>query len=250
MIAWSLAAISAAFGLIAAWTIAQLTDTVAASRARKKIGAHFLELRLFANQPRLLFRAQKALITAYARFFLVMLRPTAILAVPAAWLLMQLDCVYGIAPLAIGHAAIVTVQVNGPLRLEDVHSALAAPPEIAVETPPVRIPSEAQISWRIRPLRPVCGRLSFTIRGITYAKAICAGERRVFLLPRRMHSLWIFLLHPEESRLPSGDVEWLDVAYPTPDVNFAGVALPWLAWFVLISTITAFGFSRFMRAPL
>jgi hypothetical protein len=77
---------------------------------------------------------------------------------------------------------------------------LQAPPGIAVETPPVRVFAERQISWRIRALRPVRGELRLVLRGRAIEKNIVAGERS--------------LLHPKESRLPAGEVAWVKVDYP------------------------------------
>jgi len=109
---------------------------------------------------------------------------------------------------------VVTVQLERALEPVDAAASLQAPPGIAVESPPVRAFTERQISWRIRALRPVRGSLRLVLRGHAIEKTIAAGQRNALLSPRRERALWSFLLHPEESRLPAGDVAWVKVDYP------------------------------------
>ena len=58
-------------------------------------------------------------------------------------------------------------------------------------------------------------------------------DRRLpqILSPRRSRSLAEFLLHPEEPRLPEGDIAWLEVDYPKSEAS-----IPWLVWFVVVSS--------------
>jgi len=211
-------------GLLAAWVFHRFTNVTALRATLRQIHAHFLEFRLFFDEPSLIWLAQKDLIRANLRFCALLLPPALILALPMAWLTIQLDTIYGAAPLHRGEPAIVTAQLATDLQPGDAQSVLEAPAGIAVETPPVRILNDRQIAWRIRPLRPVNGRLSFTLRGITLTKALQPG--------RRERPLLAFLMHPEESRLPAGTVVWLGIDYPEQSRR-------WIVWFLAISTATA-----------
>jgi hypothetical protein len=142
------------------------------------------------------------------------------------------------------------MQMDRPLEPADAAFALQAPPEIAVETPPVRAFADRQISWRIRALRPIRGELRFALSGFAIEKTIAACERGGLLSRRRERSLTGFLLHPEESRLPRGDVAWVEVDYPRANVSMAGLSLPWLVWFLLISTAGTLGLALWLGAPL
>jgi hypothetical protein len=238
-----LVAAGVACGLLAAWVFRRTADMAALRATLRQIHARFLEIRLYFDEPRLIWRAQKALIGANLRVCALMLRPALILALPMAWLTMQLDAVYGAAPLRAGEPAVVTAQLSTELRPEDAQSVLQAPAGIAVETPPVRIAAERQIAWRIRPLGPVSGRLRFTLRGATFTKAVAADSRSAFPLRRRERPLFAFLMHPEEPRLPAGSAVWLEVDYPE-------AARWWIAWFVGISTAAALVFARWLEKPI
>jgi hypothetical protein len=231
MMGWGLAVVSLGCGLAIAWVFRRFTDRAAMRAAGKRLQAHLLEMRLYSSEPALMWAAQKALVRDNLRWLALMLRPALVLALPLAWLFVQLDSIYGRSPLAVGSDALVTVQLKRALEPVDARSTLQAPPGIAVESPPVRVFAERQISWRIRALRPVRGNLRLVLRGHAIEKNIVAGER----------SLWGFLLHPGQSRLPAGDVAWVAVDYPP---------FPWLAWFLAISTAGALGFAMWFGAPL
>lgn len=231
-----LAAAAAACGLVAAWVFRRATDLAALRSTLRQIHARLLEFRLFFDEPRLIWRAQKALIGAHLRLCALILRPTLILALPMAWLTMQFDAVYGTAPLRVGETAVVTAQLATDLQPGDAQSVLQAPAGIAVETPPLRIVAERQVVWRVRPLRPAAGCLRFALRGVTLTKAIAADRHGAFVLRRRQRSLFTFLMHPEEPRLPAGSAVWLEVDYPKP-------ARWWIVWFLGVSTATAFLFA-------
>lgn len=232
-----LVAAGLACGLLTAWIFRRTVDPVALRATLRQIQARFFEFRLFFDEPSLIWRSQKALISANLRVCALVLRPTLILALPMAWLMIQLDAVYGAAPLRIGESAVVTAQLATSLGPEDGQSLLQAPDGIAVETPPVRITSGRQIVWRICALRPVIGSLRFRLRGVMLTKAIAAGSRSAFLLRRRERAVFAFLLHPEEPRLPAGSAEWLEVDYPQ-------AARWWIVWFLMSSTASALAFAR------
>jgi hypothetical protein len=228
-----------ASGLLSAWVFSHTMDLPAVRSTLRQIHAHFLEFRLFFDEPRLIWRAQKALLAANLRICALLLPPTLILVLPMAWLITQLNTVSGVAPLSTGEAAVVTAQLATGLLPVDGQSSLEAPPGIVVETPPLRIVSERQLVWRIRPLKPVTGLLRFNLRGVTLSKAVAAGDRGTFLLRRRERSLFAFLTHPEEPRLPAGSALWLEVDYP-PHASW------WIAWFVLVSSVSTLLFAKWL----
>lgn len=205
-----------AFGLLSGWVFRSTADMSAALPICRRIHARFLEFRLFFDEPRLIWRAQKSLVRDNFRLCALFLKPSLILALPTVWLMFQLNAVYGVAPLRVGEATVVTAQ---PVA-DSQAATLEAPAGIVVESPPVHITSEHQVVWRIRPLRPVTGVLRFTIGGVTLTRAISAAERGTFFLHRR-----------------EGGAVWMEVDYPA-------AARWWIVWFLAISTTTTVVFAR------
>ena len=143
-----------ASGLLTALVFRLTTDTAALRITFREMQAHFLEFRLFFDEPRLIWRAQKALLWANSRVLGIALPCLLILALPMTWVILQLEK----GPLRVGEPTVVTVQLAH--AGDDV--TLEAPPEVDVEKPPVHITEDRQIAWRIRLLRPTSGRPALT----------------------------------------------------------------------------------------
>jgi uncharacterized membrane protein (DUF106 family) len=172
---------------------------------------------LFINEPLLVLRAQRNLFRENLRLIRLLLRPALIITVPMLILFEPMDALYGYAPLRVGESAIVTIQSS---RAVDPH--LHSPDGIVVETPPVHIPREHQVSWRIRALRPVSGRLEIAWRHRVLPKRIAAGTGGLQFL--FTHSRYFF----------DKDVNWLEIRYPDAVI----LRLHWLVWFFVLSTST------------
>jgi hypothetical protein len=222
VIGWSLAAVSVLWGVGAFWVFRRFSDRPALRTVRKRLYAHLLEIRLYSEEPALVWGAQKALIADNFRFLRLTALPLAIMALPFAFLYGPLDSIYGWGPIEPAHSAVVTVQLS---RDPGANVSLVTPPGIAVETPPVRDYDERQISWRIRALMPVRGTLRLEISGAPDAlRSIVAGRPGLSFHWRR------------ES---APGIVWIEVDYPGTNVAIAGLSLPWLAWFLIISTVSA-----------
>jgi hypothetical protein len=99
-----------------------------------------------------------------------------------------LDASYGTSLLQVNRPALVTLQFDAPLERVSALPQLQAPPGIAVETPPVRIQSRRQVGWRIRPLRPLSGKLQWTAGGHAWDKNVAPGTGLALHSCRRSRS--------------------------------------------------------------
>jgi len=245
MTSWSLALIACVCGMGTMAIYRRATDFERAGRTVKRLVAHLTEMRLYAAEPSVIWGAQLAAIRESAWLFVVMAKPSLMVALPMAWLLVQLQSTYGLAPLPLGEPAIVTAHFAHAMDAADEAATLVAPPEIAVETPPVRIIARSEISWRIRPISELQGFLVLKLRKNELTKSVQSGRNGAWLSPRRARSLLAFLIHPQESRLPSGDIDWIDVSYLDSPVRLGDLEMPWLAFFTIFATLGAF-----LAAPL
>ena len=241
--AWPLGPISLLYGLGTMAVFRYMSDRPAISAVKAKIMAHFLELRLFVDEPAVIWRAQIDLIKTHARLIAFLTPPALALSIPTILLMTQLDAVYGRAPLPIGQASVVTARLARPLEARST-AALGAPSAFAGDRPAVRIDFDNQISWRIRPMRAVSGVLSFRVADTLVEKSVVAGDGPRYKSERRIRNLASFLLQPTEPRLPEGQVRWMEIQYPPAQIQWWGVTFHWIVWFFLISMIGAFGFGR------
>lgn len=239
MSAWTLIPLSIGLGVIFLLAFRQFSNQRAIQATRRRLQASLYELRLFVDEPRLVWRAQGTLLWVNCRYLVLMLVPALILCVPVALLIAFLEPYYGKAPLAAGQQTIVTAKLKQPLSATFTDPVLQAPPGFAVETPGVRIPMEREISWRILPLRAASGSLRIVLPTQIVTKDVIAGSGRHFLSTRRARSFWQLFWHPTERRLPRGDIAWIDIRYPSRSIQWLGFGLNWIVWLFIISMLTA-----------
>lgn len=235
----SLVSISILTGIGMLLVFRRFSDPTAVRRAKSVVTAHLLEFRLFMDEPRLILRAQRDLIVANARFLKLMLRPVLVLALPMGLLLAAMEAFYGHAPLRLGEHAIVTAQT----KHRDISLSLKAPEGIVVETPPVHVGADRQVSWRIRPLRATTAQLELIRGDRAVSKSISAGSGMHYISERR-GSVASLLLRPTESPLSDNELEWIEVRYPSASI----FGLHWLIWFFAVSAVTALALRRKFRA--
>ena len=242
-----LALVSFLTGIGMLWVFKRTSNQKAIAETKRRLQAHLLELRLYGDDLSVVWQAQKNLVTGNLRYVGLMLRPMLILAVPLVLLLIHLDAFYGRAPLPVGEAGIVTMQVNGRLGSNVPAPALHAPDGITIETPAVRAIESGQMSWRIRALKPVTGELRLVWRGKEWVKSVSGGGGPRYLSSRRVTTWWDAVWYPGESRFEADEVDWIEVAYPAGSIEFAGLDLHWLVWFFVLSMVSAFLFKRYFR---
>lgn len=233
--ALSLVVVSIVTGIALLWVFRKTSNQRAIRATKKRLQARLLEMRLYADDPGVVWRAQKKLLVLNLKYFALMLRPAVFATIPMVLLLVVLDGFYGMKPLAIGESAIVTVQLS-----EAADAELAAPSGIDIETPAVRALGERQVSWRIRPTGVIIGDLRITAGGNEVTKSVRTGSDAGFLSHRRVQSLAWLWLYPLEMPLPGDGVEWIELKYPAAEVSVFGLETHWLVWFILFSMVSAF----------
>ncbi len=210
-IAWSLAAISVLWGLAAFLVFRRFTDRAALRTVGKRLYAHLLEIRLYSEEPALVWGAQKALLIVDnlrllsadgLEIRLLIMGAALCFSVWSSRFHLRLEL-----RLRVGHSTVVTAQLSAEAELpvNDAQYLLHAPPGIAVETPAVRDFAERQLTWRIRALTSVRGNLLLNLPGgSVLTRSIAAGGR----------TLW-----PNRRREASAGSAWVEVDYPRTNVE-------------------------------
>lgn len=224
-----LIAVGAVAGFFSLWSFERFSDAVRMRTAFNRILAHLLELRLFADEPALVIRAQRDLIAANATFLIAVSGPSLLLVFPFAILLASVDAVFAHAPLQLGTPAVVTVQWkrNAPSSMTGVQ--LGTPEGIEVETPPAHVGHLSQVSWRVRSSKAVRGKLTVAHDGHLVTKSISSAPGLQWLSPVRSGSFLASLSHPFEVPFSDGAVQSISVAYPQARIW----NLSWTVWFLI-----------------
>jgi hypothetical protein len=238
---WSLTAIAIASGVGMLWVFGRFSDQERIHLTQRKMRANLYAFRLFADEPALIFRAQKQLLLWNARYLGLMLRPSVVIFVPVVILLTQLEAVYGRRPLAAGESAIVTAQFNAGADLRAFAPSLVGH-GVVVETPAVRIPDQAQACWRVRAASVSSGSVWLRVPGAAISKTVQAGSGLRYISARRVASFFDWLHYPAEARLPQTGIRWIGVSYPYAAIDVFGFSVDWLVWFCTVTLLTMLAF--------
>ncbi len=241
----SLIPLSIAIGIAMLWVFGKTSNQKAIARQKKKVQAYLLELRLFGDDPGMLWKAQKALVIGNFKYIGLMFKPAIYLTLPMVVLLFHLDAVYGIAPIAEGRTAIVTVQAAGRLANTTPVPTLTAPAGVEIETPGVRALDEGQFSWRIRANAVTDGALQFAWDGKQWEKSITTGGGSQYVSYHRGSSALESIATPGEPLLHVEQIESVDITYPAIEIQTGDIRLHWLVWFLVVSMAAAYGLKGF-----
>lgn len=233
-----LALVSILLGALAMWVFRRIARPKEIRCAVNRIQAHLLEFWLFQDEPSMIWRSWKGLVVWNARFLGLVLLPMVVLAVPMTPFYFFLDAMYGSSPLPIDQPALVTVSFNR-MGAETAPAVMEAPDGILIDAPPVRVYSERQMSWRIRPVRAVTGELQWLTDNGRITKNITAGYGSHLISRRRTGSLLELIRYPAEAPLTAGPIEWIEVSYPAAEVTLLSSEAHWSTWFLFFSLMGA-----------
>jgi uncharacterized membrane protein (DUF106 family) len=227
-----------------------VSDQKGIRTAKDRIAAHLLELRLYRDNMPVTFRAQGSILWWNVKYLLYSVRPMLVMIVPLVLVLIQLDARFGQASLVPGDPTILKVHLKHEYWPSQVDARIESHPGSAVETPPLRIDSEREISWRLRAKEPGSHTLSIRINNEILKKRMVVGPAAlVAVSPARVDSHWYdLLLYPCEPPLSeSSAVQSIEIGYPPNRLIFFGYRMHWLVAFFVLSILFGFALKGIFR---
>ena len=241
------AVLTAVISLLAVrWT----SDQKAIRRVKDLMGAHVLEVRLFPDQLSVVLRAYLTLFgntLLYLRYALV---PLLVLSVPLLILFAQLEAYFGRAPVEPGHDFLVRATFQTVDSLAD--PVLRLPPGLVQSAPPVHIPSEREVDWRVKAEQPGTYDIHLVLQGSEFSKRVVAesGLARI-VSERERGSVWQEIINPGEPPLPrSGLVEQIAIQYPPRVFRFRTWEIEWLVPYLVLTLAAALLLKGALRTEL
>jgi uncharacterized membrane protein (DUF106 family) len=220
------------------------SDQAAIRRAKDRIKAHLLEMRLYKDDMRVTLAAQAGVLKANLTYLAANLKPLAVMIVPLVLILAQLSLWYDRAPLSPGDETLVKAGFAAGVDPVSLDLALDAPPGIEVTSPVVRIADEHEAVWRVKAVSPGEGRFVLRIGDLRIEKTVIVGGNRLTRISALASrgSLGKRVLYPGEPPLPSGTpVRSFEVLYPAGRLPAFGLNVHWLVAYLVLSI--AFGFA-------
>ena len=173
---WSLALFSLLIGIIMLIIFRYTSDQQKIRETKNKIRAYIFELSLFKDEIGIVLSAQKNIFIYNLKYIKYALKPMLFMMIPLVLILIQLESWYGHRPLKPDESAIVSLKLrDGGHTLSDV--TLTAGEGITVETPPLRIPDQNEIDWRIRAQETGDQDLTFNVSGEEIRQKVIVSEK-------------------------------------------------------------------------
>ncbi len=181
------------------------------------------------------------------------LKPLVVMIVPLVLILAQLNLWFGAEPLPTGRPAILKVKLNPDVDVLGTEFSVESPPEIAVETPPLRIEELKEVAWRIRPVS--AGRFELGIKAgdkVYHKKVAVDGKYLERVSPLKVKpSLLDEALYPGEKPLPGdGRIESIEIIHPAKKLGLFGLRLHWLVAYLGLSIIFGFALKKPFRVEI
>jgi len=236
--AYGLAVISLLTGLAAILVFRYVSNQDAMRRVKNRIHAHLLELRLFPDQLGIVSRAYGRILRFTALYLMYNLKPLAILLLPLVLLMVQLDLRFGRMPLEVCDSFILKATLAGPGALDS--GSLRLPKGLTLTAPPVNVPVQQEVNWRIRADEYGVFLPAVVVAGQTFTKRVVVSKEIAPLpVERAQASLVEWFMNPVERPLPrDGPLQSLEVSYAPRSIDLGYFATNWLVIFLVVSLVS------------
>ena len=229
------------------WT----ADQRALVASKRAMQAALFEMRLFNDDLAALLRAQGEVLRHTLRYLRLSLAPTLWLIVPMVALMLHMEFRFGYTGLTTGEAALVKVQLvdpaNGQEKAVAAHAttaeaaSLEAADALGLETPPVLLPSQGEIAWRMRPRAAGSYELRVHLGAAVISKTVVVSDAVTRRSPVRPAGGFLNQLrYPSETPLPSGSgLTAITIAYPERPFSVAGWNIGWSGVYLALTLVFA-----------
>ena len=225
-----LALIGAVMGGMVTVVFKRLVDRQRMRRDKRRLQAALYESWLYRHQPRVVLSANGALLVANFAYLWTFLWPVLFASLLATPLALQVYYHFGLQQPQAGESALLTAEFAS----ESVDTmTISGDPEIVAITPPVRLPAQARIVWRVTRLRE--GATTIELRQGSQLWSLPLEPARRSLGMGLYRDNWDLLITPRAGALDA-DANLVRVWF---DYDLA--PLDWLGWLTLASAGGAMG---------
>jgi len=150
---WGMLLVSLLAGVLMLWIFGLTSNQKAIARIKERIAGNLIGVQLFQHDLGVLMRLQGRILLDTLVYMKHSLVPLLVMLLPVLLILAQLNLRYGVRPLEVGEKALVKIKVRDAAMIQR-GLRLESGEEIMVETSGVRIPSEREVCWRVRAVKP------------------------------------------------------------------------------------------------
>jgi hypothetical protein len=234
--------ISMVIGLLMVIVFRYTSDQKAIGRAKDRLKAHLLAVRLFQDQLPVVMRAYGKILRGTGSYLRLAFTPFLIAILPITFLIVQLDRYFGWVPLQPAQTFLVEARIEDPTALND--ASLQLPPELSSSAPAVHIPTDREVVWRLVADRAGQFDIQIAAAGQTVSKQVMVAPGLARVSPLRLKgNFWERIFASGEPALADNSpVQSIEISYPPRVIGFAGMDWNWIVLFFLVSLIAGFIF--------
>jgi len=222
------------------------SDQKAIGRAKDSLKAHLLAVRLFQDQLPVVLQAYGKILVGTGRYLRLAFTPLLIAIVPMTFLILQLDHYLGWTPLRPGQSFLLEAKVEPPQSLDQLE--LQVPDGLSASAPPVHIPRENAVVWRIEATHAGKYELHIQSGAQIVNKDVIVSPTMQRLSPIKLRGkFWQRLVSSAEPALAADSpVQSISVSYPERNILFLWVEWNWIVLFFVVSLAAGFIFKSLL----
>jgi hypothetical protein len=243
-------AISFVAGVLMLVVFRYTSDQKKIRRAKDHVQAQLLAVRLFQDQLPAVLRAYGRLLRGTVRYIGLMLKPTVLLVLVFAPLIVLLDPYFGWQALRPKQDFLVKVRAPDPKTLDSV--SLQLPNGIKSSAPPVHVPFDQQVVWRLTADADGVYLVTIVANGVEFSKSVIVstGLSRISATSMRGH-FWQRWMEPGAVALPDDSPLYsIAVAYSPRELNLWHFEANWIIVFFAISIVAALLFKKALHVEI
>jgi hypothetical protein len=214
--------------------------------AKDQLKAHLLAVRLFQDQLPVVLSSYRKIIAGTGRYLALAFKPLLFIILPLTLVIVELDRYLGATPFRTGQPFLVTAHTADPDSLNSL--SLQLPPEMTTTAPPVHIPADSEIVWRVVAEKDGNYELRIAVAGQTHFKRAVVSSASARLSPVRLRGeFWRRIFLSAEPALPDGSpINSIAVNYPSRNIRFAWTDWNWIWLFFVLSLVAGFFFKTIL----
>jgi hypothetical protein len=235
-------AISIIIGLLMVIVFRYTSDQKAIGRAKDRLKAHLLAVRLFQDQLPVVMRAYGKILRGTGSYLRLAFTPFVIAILPITFLIVQLDRYFGWVPLQPAQTFVVEARVEDPAALNE--ASLQLPPALSSSAPAVHVPKDKEVVWRVVAERDGQYQITIAAAGRTVSKQVVVSPRLARVSPVRLKdNFWERIFTSGEPALAEDSpVQSITINYSPRVISFAWMQWNWIVLFFVVSLIAGFVF--------
>jgi hypothetical protein len=238
--------ISLIIGLVMVVVFGYTSDQKAIHVAKDRLKAHLLALRLFQDQIQVVLRSYGRIVLATGHYLRLAFKPLLFVIIPMTFLIVQLDRYLGSVPLSTGQSFLIKARMDNPDSLNQ--ASLQLPDGLATTAPPVHVPVENEIAWRVVANKAGEYEIDVQVADQLFSKRVIVGSGLPRLSSVRLRGkFWERFFVSAEPALPENKfLESIDVQYLARNIAFAGIEWNWIWLFFVLSLAAGFLFKSIL----